>query len=250
MDGSVVINALIEIFISNCNRTFGMDISQSDVITMISSNNVKISYHLIFKTVIFENNMKCKSFVQSVIDNLSSEQRETFTAFDKKMKSKSIVDLSVYNRNQNFRLLSSSKFGKNIALKLDEKHKNDAPSFFDTLICDHKLVVNTSDHNSEKIDIFKDETESKTDSEWSNIDKLVRSQLGTNGQISKIIHFENKHNTSKLMLLYKIKNFRYCQNVKRVHKSNTIYYIADTQRMCIYQKCNKCKDFTGEEIFV
>ena len=111
-------------------------------------------------------------------------------------------------------------------------------------------MVNTSDHNSEKIDIFKDETESKTDSEWSNIDKLVRSQLGTNGQISKIIHFENKHNTSKLMLLYKIKNFRYCQNVKRVHKSNTIYYIADTQRMCIYQKCNKCKDFTGEEIFV
>ena len=121
-----------------------MDISQSDVITMISSNNVKISYHLIFK-LLFLRTIKCKSFVQSVIDNLSSELRETFTAFDKKMKSKSIVDLSVYNRNQNFRLLSSSKFGKNIALKLDEKHKNDAPSFFDTLICDHKLVVNTSD---------------------------------------------------------------------------------------------------------
>ena len=182
--------------------------------------------------------------------NLSSELREIFTAFDKKMKSKSIVDLSVYNRNQNFRLLSSSKFGKNIALKLDEKHKNDAPSFFDTLICDHKLVVNTSDHISEKIDVLKDENESKTDSEWPDIDKLVRSQLGPNGQISKIIHFENKHNTSKLMLLYKIKFFRYCQNVKRVHKSNTIYYIADTQRMCIYQKCNKCKDFRGERIFV
>ena len=104
-----------------------MDISQSDVITMISSNNVKISYHLIFK-LLFLRTIKCKSFVQSVIDNLSSELRETFTAFDKKMKSKSIVDLSVYNRNQNFRLLSSSKFGKNIALKLDEKHKNDAPS--------------------------------------------------------------------------------------------------------------------------
>ena len=127
---------------------------------MISRNNVKISYHLIFKTVIFENNITCKSFVQSVIDNLSSELRKTFTAFDKKMKSKSIVGLSVYNRNQNFRLLSSSKFGKYIALKMDEKHKNDAPSFFDTLICDHKLVVNTSDHNSENIDIFKDENES------------------------------------------------------------------------------------------
>ena len=67
MDGSVVVNALTEIFISNCNLTFGMDISTTDVITMISSNDVKISYHLIFKTVIFENNMKCKSFVQSVI---------------------------------------------------------------------------------------------------------------------------------------------------------------------------------------
>ena len=227
-----------------------MDISQSDVITMISRNNVKISYHLIFKTVIFENNITCKSFVQSVIDNLSPEHRERFTAFDKKMKSKSIVDLSVYSRNQNFRLLLSSKFGKNTALKFDDKHKNDVPSFFDTLICDHKLVVNTSDHISEKIDVLKDENESKTDSEWPDIDKLVRSQLGPNGQISKIIHFENNHNTSKLMLLYKIKFFRYCQNVKRVHKSNTIYYIADTQRMCIYQKCNKCKDFRGETIFV
>ena len=250
MDGSVVINALIEVFISNCNLTFGMNISPTDVVTMISSNNVKISYHIVFKTVIFENNIKCKSFVQSVINNLSSENRDRFTAFDMKMKRKSIVDLSVYSTNQNFRLLLSSKFGKNTTLHFDEKHKNNEPHFFDTLICDHKLVVNTSDHSPETINVLKDKNEHKIASEWPNIDKLVKSQLGTNGQISKIIRFENKHNTSKLILLYKVINFRYCSNVKRAHKSNTIYYVADTQRMCIYQKCNKCNDFRGEEIYV
>ena len=129
-----MINALIEVFISNCNLTFGMNISPTDVVTMISSNNVKISYHIVFKTVIFENNIKCKSFVQSVINNLSSENRDRFTAFDMKMKRKSIVDLSVYSTNQNFRLLLSSKFGKNTALHFDEKHKNNEPHFFDTLI--------------------------------------------------------------------------------------------------------------------
>ena len=111
-------------------------------------------------------------------------------------------------------------------------------------------MVNTSDHSPETINVLKDKNEDKIASEWPNIDKLVKSQLGTNGQISKIIRFENKHNTSKLILLYKVINFRYCSNVKRAHKSNTIYYVADTQRMCIYQKCNKCNDFRGEEIFV
>ena len=250
MDGSEMINTLIEVFILNCNLTFGMNISPTDVVIMISSNILKSSYHIIFKTVVFENNIKCKSFVQYVMDNLSSENRERFTAFDKKMNRKSVVDLSVYSKNQNFRLLLSSKFGKNTALKFDEKHKNNAPHFFDTLICDHLLVVNTSDHSSETINVLIDKNEHIIDSEWPNIDKLVRSQLGTNGQISKIIRFDNKHNSSKLILLYKVRNYRYCDNVKRSHSSNTIYYIADTQRMCIYQKCNKCKTFRGEDKYV
>ena len=68
-----LVEFLIEIFVDYCSTTFAIKCCSIDVIVLNSSNDVKVSYHIIFKTVVFENNIKCKKFIQHVIENLSPE---------------------------------------------------------------------------------------------------------------------------------------------------------------------------------
>ena len=215
---TAVIKTIIEIFISYCNHTFGIEVSSNDVITMTSSDVLKISYHIIFSKVIFESNFKCKLFVQSVLDSLSPNILDTFSALDMQMKKKMIIDMSVYSKNQNFRLFLSSKFGKNTPLMIDYKHTKAYCSFFDTLISSKDLLVNAVDHNS----ILYDEKETKhaskpndIETQWPSLDKLVKCQLSDKGTISNTKIYFNQKNTNDPMILYNIKNFNYCANVKR-----------------------------------
>ena len=94
---------MISIFVSSCNTRFCLDTSADDVVILDSSSEKKISYHLIFKNVVFLNNRKCKSFVNDVIKCMSHEDIEMITVFDKHGKKVLAVDLSVYNKNQCFR---------------------------------------------------------------------------------------------------------------------------------------------------
>ena len=289
-----VINKIIDIFLDSSKKKFGIDCCSDDVIVLDSSNHVKVSFHLIFKTVIFDNNKTCKDFVNLVLENLSTEDLVLLSAFDSKSKSKLIIDLSVYNKNQNFRLILSSKFGKNSPLTLVDKNLNDVnvfnkQIFLDTLICDQDLVVNTFDQTKtpdnnelfsescmptvkphvpsyEKNNLINkvsskypsiDNVSSKypsidkVSSKYPLIDNIVRSQIGS-GKIRKIKMYENKETTNKPILIYEIAGYHFCDNVKRNHRSNNIYFIADVCRMCIYQKCHDpvCEGFRGQDIFI
>ena len=86
-------------------------------------------------------------------------------------------------------------------------------------------------------------------SNFPKIDQFVQLCIG-DGRITKTLMFDNKGNTDQPMIVYNIKNFNYCENISRSHKSNTIYYIADINRMCIFQKCHKCIGFRGKDIFL
>ena len=269
-----VINKIIDIFLDSSKKQFGIDCCSDDVIVLDSSNHVKVSFHLIFKTVIFDNNKTCKDFVDLVLENLSTEDFMLLSAFDSKSKSKLIIDLSVYNKNQNFRLILSSKFGKNCPLTLVDKNLNDVnvfnkQIFLDTLICDQDLVVNTFDQtktpvNNELFSVSsmptvkphlpcceKNNLINKVSSKYPSIDNIVRSQIG-GGKIRKIKMYENKGTTNKPILIYEIAGYHFCDNVKRNHRSNNIYFIADVCRMCIYQKCHDpiCEGFRGQDIFI
>ena len=94
---------LINIIVSSCNTRFCLDTSADDVVILDSSSEKKISYHLVFKNIVFLNNRKCKSFVNDVIKFMSHEDLEKITVFDKNRKKVLAVDLSVYNKNQCFR---------------------------------------------------------------------------------------------------------------------------------------------------
>ena len=116
--------------------------------------------------------------------------------------------------------------------------------FFDSLICDKRFVVNAG--YIENIGGRSVASLSSKCSNFPKIDMFIKSLIGK-GHITKILMFENT-NTNKPMVLYKIKNFNFCQNVRRNHKSNTIYYVADVSRKCVYQKCHNCVEFRGPDI--
>ena len=121
--------------------------------------------------------------------------------------------------------------------------------FFDSLICDKRFVVNAGCiENMEGPSVEKNSIASMSSksSNFPKIDMFIKSLIGK-GHITKILMFENT-NTNKPMVLYKIKNFNFCQNVRRNHKSNTIYYVADVSRKCVYQKCHNCVEFRGPDI--
>ena len=88
--------------------------------------------------------------------------------------------------------------------------------------------------------------DSSNSSKFPEIDQFIKSLIGK-GYISKKTYFENG-NTKKPMLMYNIKDFNYCENVKRDHKSNTIYYVADISRLVVYQKCHNCSGFRSPDM--
>ena len=94
---------MISIFVSSCNTRFCLDTSVDDVVILDSSSEKKISYHLVFKNIVFLNNSKCKTFVMDMLKCMSHEDLQKFTVFDKHGKQVLAIDLSVYNKNQCFR---------------------------------------------------------------------------------------------------------------------------------------------------
>ena len=64
--------------------------------------------------------------------------------------------------------------------------------------------------------------------------------------------YENKGTTNKPILIYEIDGFHFCDNVKKDHKRNNIYFIGNVSRMCIYKKCHDpdCEGFRGQDIFI
>ena len=86
-------------------------------------------------------------------------------------------------------------------------------------------------------------------SEFPIIDNFILTHI-ENGKIRQIKRFDNSATTSKAMMIYEISNYRYCENKKREHKSNNIYYVVDLTRMCLYQKCHdpECIGYRGYDI--
>ena len=72
------------------------------------------------------------------------------SAFDLTFKTKLVIDMHVYCRNQNFRLVQSSKFGKDCPMTLVSKNFDnteiDEATFLDTLVSGYNLIVNTVTH--------------------------------------------------------------------------------------------------------
>ena len=94
------------------------DLTEEDILWLDSSSERKFSVHLVVPKLVFSSNQVVKIFLETLCHSLSQEHQERFTFNEKLM-----VDTKCYSRNQNFRILHSTKFGKNSHLRVGDHNK-------------------------------------------------------------------------------------------------------------------------------
>ena len=132
-------------------------------------------------------------------------------AFDKSMQKKLILDLGVYNVHQNFRIIGSSKIGKQSYLQCISESGEYVPLskdiFIDCLLSPNDLCVNVKmDLQPKTITSAKririHQSKNVTCSEYPVLDQLVKKQIGS-CNIRRATLYENKG-----ILLHWIISFR------------------------------------------
>ena len=99
---------------------FDETVCERDFLVLDSSTDEKYSKHIIVQTSkLFPNNVVIKRFIDMICQNLKNEKigmvknKDNGTSF--------VVDDGVYNKNRNFRLYLSSKYGKTAILDVDKR---------------------------------------------------------------------------------------------------------------------------------
>lgn len=249
-NGPELVEKLIKIVANLLSKKYDLLCSIEDVLILDSTTKEKFSFHLIFPKVIFSNNRCCKDFITYLVGNLSNEDLNMLTVFDSHKNKKLIIDLSVYSKNQNFRILFSSKYGKSYPLQVSQSNKYvisnekavniQSQFFFDSLVCGKDFIVNTL--SSDKIDASTEATydvkslphedenllTSAISSKLPEIERFLKSLIKT-GKISKVRFYENQE-TSKSMIIFEISNFRYCHNIQKEHKGPFIVDVSILHR--------------------
>lgn len=157
-----IINKSIELFTDKLKEE---DIINPEIIILKSSSETKLSSHIVFNNIVFEDIYHIKHFL-SELDN-------------SELVKKDIIDMSVYKTGC-FRLLWNSKLGKNINLEyyksLNYNYTTDKQLFYDCLLKnipeEHELIK-VDLPESKKI-INKTKTLNKSDlfTDKENINKI------------------------------------------------------------------------------
>ncbi|XP_058525918.1 DNA-directed primase/polymerase protein isoform X2 [Ochotona princeps] len=169
------------------------------------------------------------------------------------------VDLGVYTRNRNFRLYKSSKLGKHVTLEIAEDNKffpkqskavsEEYQYFLSSLVCNVRfsdalriLTCEATQDNRKRPEHFNNtnisvETlEGFHSSPYPEVDRFVLSLVTKNdikGGIRRWSYF-----SSEELLVYDIFKYRWCENIRRAHKSNNIMILVDLKNEVWYQKCH------------
>ena len=130
-DANLVVKQFVAIVRRYCTIYLGLNPSEDSVIVLNSSKGFNKSFHLVFTSVVFENNTCCKQFVDKLLSRLSSIELDQMSYIDVNNCKKIIVDRKVYSQNQTFRKLYSSKYGRNTPFEtLSMEEFTNIESFF------------------------------------------------------------------------------------------------------------------------
>jgi DNA-directed primase/polymerase protein len=253
--------------LANWDRTArGTRTDVGEVVRLNSSTAAKYSVHLIFPSIVFENNFIAGLFASEVSKCLPSHVVHGF------------VDLSVYTQNRCFRLIGSSKFGKEV--RLTPSTVPSAPSsrisfgerlFFQSLVCivngdvygriggvlpqgvtspslaqapaltlpplKDNLLTSFSLPSS-----FSMNTLRHSPPEFANVDAYVLTMVKPyGGDVASISYFP-----ASSTLSYTLRgNYRYCARIGRHHRSNNVILVVSVESRSMYQRCfdPDCRDY-------
>ena len=66
-------------------------------------------------------------------------------------------------------------------------------------------------------------------------------------QIRKIVHYDN---SGTPVIVFYLKNHKYCNNVKKCHTNNNVYFVYQINKKSLYQKCMKCVTYSSDVLAV
>jgi hypothetical protein len=266
-----LVDTLIQYLTSAIKDSFQIDVSRESIVDLDSSSSDKFSRHLIFKSVVFRNNIYCGNFVKYMCGKISFECQtkrpeellpglEKLLIVNDKGNKAVFIDPAVYSRNRIFRVYKSSKLGKNTPLVVSQSNKfpyvKEKQLFLASLVCTvgNKPVEQTllfddissliygklpeSSSPSKKSTVLKgDRLNEFEHSPFPEIDRFVANSLrqrkGGRGYLRSWVYFKEA-----LLLVYSIGGNRFCENINREHKSNHIMLVADFGSKIVYQKCH------------
>ncbi|CAF3811068.1 unnamed protein product [Rotaria sordida] len=197
-------------------------------------------------------------------------------------------DMGVYTKNRAFRLLRSSKFDKQECFTVapenqwkpilrrvrpssTEPNETERQTFMASLVYFNKPIrrfIHVDDENLTAIQTINSRVQRSNQSSYITEDVRKMSL-----DYPELINFmtniarDKKDNGSGIRIsrLYKVKeiqndfrwvihfmyvgDYKYCENIKRHHKQNNIYFIVDMRKGTYRQKCHDpdCKTFQGIE---
>uniref|UniRef100_A0A7N5ZSA1 DNA-directed primase/polymerase protein n=1 Tax=Anabas testudineus TaxID=64144 RepID=A0A7N5ZSA1_ANATE len=282
-DGKTMVSSLIQYVCDKLMDVYGIECSAKNVLNLDSSTEEKFSRHLIFslQNAAFKDNIHVGRFIHAILQPVinkkqaeAGELAESPQTKKRRQEEKDLsflqvknkdgqnclfVDLGVYTKNRNFRLYKSSKMGKNSAFSVADDNKFTAKAekgmSVEESIFLASLVCNVSFTGQRILTWEVPETkESKTlRPHWSlsgsqlsphqEVDTFVLSVVekdGIQGSIRRWNYF-----AAEQLLVYDIAKYRWCENVKRFHKSNNIMIVVDLKEEVWYQKCHDpdCRNF-------
>ena len=213
----------------------------TDTVLLDSSRPDKYSKHLIvhLNAMVFASNSDCKRLMiefqaKHPLVVATSDGKTTF------------YDMSVYSKNRQFRLYLSSKYDSDVSLTAC--FQPSLETFKSTLVtfCPFHLYQSTMKVSPAFGDIPRPTSTQLVHqldqvfdhSPFPSLDHWVHSHI--QGNITKVIVRGTK-------VIYSVSGNRYCERIKREHKSNGIYYIVDRVLGVMYQCCHDpdCRGFKG-----
>ena len=114
---------LLNLIVRHLGSRYDVKCSIDDILILDSCTSLKFSYHLILPKVIVANIKCCKSFIMSFLSSMSTSDKEFLLVRSPSGGFKSVIDLAVYSKNQNMRILLSSKFGKDCPLRVSDENR-------------------------------------------------------------------------------------------------------------------------------
>ena len=260
-DGRELLGVLLEETKVMLRDNFGHQVSSDEIIVLEATTQDKFSLHIIFTRTVFQNNASVGLFVKALKESLTDKHPGFFDVQNKE-RTISFIDSCVYKTNQNFRLYLSRKFGKSNYLLLSSIMNDSWKIATEEDIFKASIITNVDKDAATSTLKMADFTQIsfspkpisstslgshtaiyKYKSIYHEIEEILL-KIVSPGYIRDCIYYSGLSEN----VVFTIGGTRFCQNVKREHNSNNIYYICNLQEITLVQACHKCIGFRGEKI--
>ena len=252
-NGYEMVQKLVELLNAKLLLDFQHHNTKEDILVLESTFKKKFSCHLVFYRTVFENNGQIGAWVTQFLGCLNPEDRSLLTVRTQNDQ-QLFVDMSVYRKNQQFRVYKSRKLGKQNPLLISTISSCKFQDF--TKESFYASLVTCVDQEVEALKIDKqcsDNTNvggikmfSTGKSPFSQIDTVIEGLVAPGRIASWSLHAPS--NT----YCFKIEGHQFCRNVQRSHRNSKVYYLFCVYTLTLWQQCFSphCIGFKSEPIEV